>query len=207
MSALTLTGIGLALAAYVAVQSFHKLNRGFTEEYARLRAEKELVKAALDNEYEATTRKITLTASAAAAAADDALDDETIVVSEAKEANRRLETGKRRLCRSVATIARAMEHMVNSYNQRVAAAWASRGLVPEHYRVPARLDRGKLRQRLLGAAETLSVSRHIGALTANLDVLFAERGAVKAALAGARDRALARLNTAAYGSVGSPVRI
>jgi hypothetical protein len=199
MSAVTLAGIGLALAAYVAVQSFHKLNRGFTEEYARLRAEKEEAKTALDAAYEARVGKINVTASAAAAAADDVLEDEASVVSGAREASRRLEAGKRLLCRSVASIARAMERMVNSYNQRVATAWASRGVLPEHYRIPARLDREELRRRLSGAAETLAVARHIGVLTTNLELLCIERGAVKAALADARDRAVARLCAVAYG--------
>jgi hypothetical protein len=199
MAAITLTGIGLALVGYIAFESYQKLSRGFTEEYARLRNEKEAMEAALDEAYTASIGPIDGGYNTAVAALDDAFEDEADVLAEARETSRRLAEGSRRLCRKVVSLARATEQMVDTYNQRFAAIWSAQGPVPDHYRMPARLDRDELRRHIPGASEATDVLRQIGALTTNLDALRKARGAAKAALAAARDRAAAAIRAAAFG--------
>ncbi len=199
MAAITLTGIGLALVTYIAFESYQKLNRGFTEEYARLRSKKEATEEALAEVDVAGVGNIDVAHNTAVAALDDAFEDEADGVAEAKEQSRLLAQGGRRLCRTMVGIARATEQMVDGYNQRFTATWSARGPVPQHYRVPARIDREEMRRRIPGVAEALNVTRQIGALTTSLDALRAAKGAAKAALAKARDNAAAALRAAAYG--------
>lgn len=200
MPALTLTGIGMALVVYISVESFQKLNRGFTDEYRRLRLEKEESSRVLDEVYNTSVYAVDAVHVRATTAVESALEDEAEILAEAKETARRLNIGKRRLCRSIVAIARSIEQLLNSYNRRVVATWSPRGEVPDHYVVPSRLDREEIRRQLPEGGDAQTVLAHLESLSNRLEEIYAERSAVNAALAKARDCAIEALRAAAYGS-------
>lgn len=207
LGGLTVTGIGLALFAFLASTARRKLMHGFTEEYRELRNNEKSRAMALERceavEQASVNGAYVIGVQRIEAAANEAEDD----YLETLESRRQFVKKWREVRRQIAGNARVWGLRVLDYCQRLVASWpAGPTSVPSHYRSPPPTQPGALWDAARYPRSAQSMREKLGRLFDELEGVRTERDAALKKLTDARISSAAAITAASSVPDGSSRR-